>query len=94
VYLAACDSGKRYIATVGTEMCASVWGIEAGQVIITYNLEGTPANCIEWSPSGKFLAFGLDSGEVAVVDLTDAVAIEPRLTDSSGYDGVYAKSRK
>jgi WD40 repeat protein len=70
VYLARCDPTGTFVVTVGSEMCACVWGVEAAAVVVTFSMEGRPANCVEWAPGGRFVAFGLDDGAVAVVDFS------------------------
>jgi WD40 repeat protein len=75
VYLAVCDPQKRYVATVGSEGQIVVSDFQ-GDIVVSYNIEGNQANCVDWSSSGKFFVVGLNDGSVAVVDFGDSVALE------------------
>jgi WD40 repeat protein len=67
-YLASCDPKGRWLASVGAEGLVAVWGIEAHKVLVSYNVEQAPVNCIAWESEGRFLAVGMDSGAVAIID--------------------------
>jgi WD40 repeat protein len=67
-YLAACDPKGRWLASVGAEGVVAVWGVEARKVLISYNVGQAPVNCLAWEPEGRFLAVGMDSGAVAIID--------------------------
>jgi WD40 repeat protein len=60
------------LATAGKDNGAVVrlWQVATGQLMFTARFPGdTPAWCVAFSPDGKTLAAGLDSGEVRLGDL-------------------------
>jgi WD40 repeat protein len=70
-YLAACDPAGRFIATAASGGTVDIWAADTAQLTVSYNVEANPANALDWSPSGRFLVVGLDSGDVAVIDFND-----------------------
>lgn len=71
VYLVTSHPGGQYIATAGSEGSVQVWDMSNMQLVVSYNVEASPANCLEWAPSGRLLAVGLDNGTVAVADFSE-----------------------
>ncbi|OHT03789.1 hypothetical protein TRFO_01459 [Tritrichomonas foetus] len=66
VYSVACDSNGKYIASAAKNRI-NIWTMEGNRLIISYEAIHNVVS-LNWSPSGRFLAICLFSGEVAVID--------------------------